>query len=321
VRVLFWHVHGSYATAFVQGRHDYVVPVTADRGPDGLGRARTWDWPASVREVSPGALRDEDLDVVVLQRPHELDLARRWTGRTPGRDLPAVYLEHNTPRGDVPSTRHPLADRTDVPVVHVTHFNALFWDNGRAPVRVVEHGVVDPGELWTGELERAAVVVNAPVRRGRVVGADLLAGLSAAAPLDVYGMGLSGLHERWGCDPASVSLHEDLPQHRLHPELARRRVYVHPVRWTSLGLSLLEAMHLGMPVVTLATTGVVGAVPPEAGCVTTDPVRLGEAVRALVHDHEAARVAGKAARAAALERYSLDRFLADWDGLLQEVAR
>lgn len=321
MRVLFWHVHGSYATAFVQGRHDYVVPVTPDRGPDGLGRARTWDWPPSVREVPPGALRDEDLDVVVLQRPHELALARRWTGREPGRDLPAVYLEHNAPRGDVPSTRHPLADGTDVPIVHVTHFNALFWDNGRAPVRVVEHGLVDPGELWTGELERAAVVVNEPGRRGRVVGADLLAGLSAAAPIDVYGMGLAGLHERWGCDPASVFLYEDLPQHRLHAELSRRRVYVHPVRWTSLGLSLLEAMHLGMPVVALATTEVVGAVPPEAGCVTTDPVRLVSSVRDLVNDHEAARVAGKAARAAALERYSLDRFLADWDGLLQEVAR
>jgi glycosyltransferase involved in cell wall biosynthesis len=266
-------------------------------------------------------LRDEDLDVVVLQRPHELALARRWTGREPGRDLPAVYLEHNAPRGDVPSTRHPLADGTDVPIVHVTHFNALFWDNGRAPVRVVEHGLVDPGELWTGELERAAVVVNEPGRRGRVVGADLLAGLSAAAPIDVYGMGLAGLHERWGCDPASVFLYEDLPQHRLHAELSRRRVYVHPVRWTSLGLSLLEAMHLGMPVVALATTEVVGAVPPEAGCVTTDPVRLVSSVRDLVNDHEAARVAGKAARAAALERYSLDRFLADWDGLLQEVAR
>ena len=38
--------------------------------------------------------------------------------------------------------------------------------------------------------------------------------------------------------------------------MARRRLYLHPVRWTSLGLSLLEAMHLGMPVVALATTEV-----------------------------------------------------------------
>ena len=51
--------------------------------------------------------------------------------------------------------------------------------------------------------------------------------------------------------------------------MARRRVYLHPIRWTSLGLSLLEAMHLGMPVVALATTEVPEAVPPEAGVVST----------------------------------------------------
>jgi glycosyltransferase involved in cell wall biosynthesis len=98
-------------------------------------------------------------------------------------------------------------------------------------------------------------------------------------------------------------------------------VYVHPVRWTSLGLSLLEAMHLGMPVVGLATTGAVEAVPPEAGVLSTRPDRLWGAVREYLHDADAARLAGKAARAAARERYGLDRFLADWDRLLEEVTR
>src|SRR3954468_22778475 len=128
MRILLWHVHGSWTTSFVQGDHEYVLPVTPDRGPDGLGRARTWDWPASVVEVPPEELRDCDLDAVVLQRPHELDLVRAGTGREPGGDLPAAYVEHNTPGGDVPYTRHPMADRDDIPVVHVTHFNRLFWD-------------------------------------------------------------------------------------------------------------------------------------------------------------------------------------------------
>jgi glycosyltransferase involved in cell wall biosynthesis len=96
---------------------------------------------------------------------------------------------------------------------------------------------------------------------------------------------------------------------------------VHPVRWTSLGLSLLEAMHLGMPVVALATTEAVEAVPPDAGVLSTRPERLWDAVQTYLHDEDAARLAGKAARAAALERYGLDRFLADWDVLLSEVTR
>jgi hypothetical protein len=321
VRILIWHVHGSWTTAFVQGRHDYLLPVTPDRGPDGLGRARTWDWPASAREVTPARLREEPPDVVVLQRTRDLHLVREWLGVEPGRDLPAVFLEHNAPHGAVPDTRHPLADRDDIPLVHVTHFNRLFYDNGRAPTTVIEHGIVDPGERWTGELARAAVVVNEPVRRGRTTGGDLLPGLAAVAPVDVFGMGLAGLHETYGLDPDRVVLHDDPPQAAMHAELARRRVYVHPVRWTSLGLSLLEAMHLGMPVVALATTEAVEAVPADAGVLSTRPDVLWDAVRTYLHDEDAARLAGKAARAAALDRYGLARFLGDWDRLLKEVTR
>ena len=40
VRVLLWHVHGSWTTAFVQGRHEYLIPVTPDRGPTGWGGPR-----------------------------------------------------------------------------------------------------------------------------------------------------------------------------------------------------------------------------------------------------------------------------------------
>ena len=321
MRILLWHVHGSWTTAFVSGRHEYLLPVTPDRGPDGIGLARTWDWTATTREVPYDRLPDEQIDVVVLQRMRDLELVREWLGREPGRDLPAVFCEHNAPDGDVPDTRHPLADRSDIPIAHVTHFNRLFYDNGRAPTAVIEHGIPDPGERYTGELPRAGVVVNEPVRRGRYTGGDLLPGLAEVAPIDVFGMRLAGLHERYGLEPARVTLHEDPPQAAMHAELARRRVYVHPMRWTSLGLSLLEAMHLGMPVVALATTEAVEAVPPEAGVVSTRPERLWAAVRTFLDDEDAARLAGKAARAAALERYGLPRFLRDWDALLEEVTR
>ncbi|MGA5898716.1 glycosyltransferase [Streptomyces venetus] len=319
MRILIWHVHGSWTTAFVQGPHTYVVPVTPDRGPDGLGRARTWDWPDSVVEVPPERLRDEEIDVVVLQRPHELALVDRWLGRRP----PLVYLEHNAPHGSspgVPDTRHPAADLPGVTLVHVTHFNRLMWDAGPAPSTVIEHGIIDPGQLWTGELDRAAVAVNEPLRRGRTTGTDLLPAFAEAAPLDVFGMGTHGLAERLGI-PADRCRSHELTQAALHTAMARRRVYVHPVRWTSLGLSLLEAMHLGMPVVALATTEVTEAVPPGAGVVSNRIEELTDAVRDFVADPQHARVVGEGARAAALARYGLTRFLDDWERLLKEVAR
>jgi len=309
VNVLLWHVHGSWTTALVRGEHTYLLPVLPDRGPDGLGRARTWEWPEAAVELAPERLADAEVDVVVLQRPHEEELCERWLGRRPGRDLPAVYVEHNAPQGRIEEMRHPVADRDDLTLVHVTHFNDLFWDAGSTRTTVIEHGVVDPGYRYSGELAEAAVAINEPGRRWRVTGTDLLPRLNGVVSLRLFGIGA-----------AELGGIENLPQAELHAEMARRRAYLHPIRWTSLGLSLLEAMHLGMPVVVLATTEAVEAVPPGAGVVSTRVETLSRGLRELVADPELARERGRAARAAALDRYGLERFLADWDRLLEEVA-
>lgn len=319
MKILLWHVHGSWTDAFVRGRHEYLLPVLPGGGPWGLGRAGR-DWPASVREVDLAALDPEEVDAVVLQRPEEIDEVARLLGRRPGADLPAVYVEHNTPKGDFPNTRHPLADQRSIPLVHVTHFNRLAWDNGSAAATVVEHGIPDPGQLYTGELPELGVVVNEPIRRGRVTGTDLLPAFASVAPLQVFGMKTDGLAAATGIAESRLTPRGDLKTRELHRELARCRVYIHPMRWTSLGLSLLEAMHLGMPVVALATTEAPRAVPPEAGAVSADIDELLRCAQRLVANPEEARRRGVAAREAALERYGLGRFQDRWDEVLADLA-
>lgn len=114
----------------------------------------------------------------------------------------------------------------------------------------------------------------------------------------------------------------DVPAVPMHAALAQRRAYVHPNRWTSLGLSLIESMHMAMPVLVLATTDAVRTVPPEAGAIATDVDELVRASRTLLEDPEEARRRGAVAREAALARHALGRYLADWDDLLDDaVAR
>ncbi|MER7008772.1 glycosyltransferase [Dactylosporangium sp. NPDC000555] len=310
MNILLWHVHGSWTTAFVQGKHRYLVPVTAERGPWGRGRARTYPWPDSVEEVPYERLSTSDIDLVLLQRPEELTLLAAWA---PAVHLPKVYVEHNTPKGDVPGTRHPMADRDDLTVVHVTHFNELFWDCGGTRTAVIEHGIVEPAVRYSGELDRLAVVTNEPVRRGRVTGTDLIPRFAAAVPLDVFGMGVAALAAE------RVAVFDDPPQAAMHAELARRRAYLHLCRWTSLGLSLIEAMTIGLPVVALATTEAVEAVPRAAGVLSTRVDTLVDAALWLLESPEEARRLGAAGRSAAVRRYGLDRFLADWDSLLEDV--
>ncbi|MEU4245381.1 glycosyltransferase [Actinoplanes sp. NPDC026619] len=302
MNILLWHVHGSWTTSFVQGKHRYLIPVNDARDAWGRGRAQTFDWPASVEELPLEQIRDAD--VAVVQRPEELELVPRG--------LPVIYVEHNTPKGDVPNSRHPVADRDDLVIAHVTDFNELFWDTGGTRTTVIEHGIVQPVARWSGELGHLAVVTNEPVRRGRVTGTDLFPRFAQVAPLDVFGMGVEDLRG------PRITPYDDPPQHEMHTQVARRRAYLHLCRWTSLGLSLIEAMQMGMPVIGLATTEATAAVPPDAGVLDTRVSTLVEAAHWLLEDDTAARNLGARARQVALARYGLDRFLADWDRLIEE---
>jgi hypothetical protein len=312
--VLVWHVHGSWMESFVSGRHRYVIPVDQDRPERARGLlGRRWD---HAIEVTAATLRDEDIDLVVLQRPEELELTEHWLGRRPGVDVPAVYVEHNAPRPYAVDSVHPLAHRSDIPVVHVTDFNRLMWDNGSAPTRVITHGMADPGLQFSGELPRAATMINEPVRRWRTVGADLLGDLAAGAPIDAWGIASGELARRY---PAElVHGHGDVPWPELGRQVARRRVYLHTARWTSLGMSLVEAMFLGMPVVAVATTMAPLVVPPEAGVVSADVETLANALKGYVDDLPAARAAGKAARDFAMAHFGIERFLLQWDEAIDE---
>jgi hypothetical protein len=311
MRILVWHDHGGWMDAFVRGNHEYLVPVD-ERGSGG----RLPSWPRGVRDVRPSEMRELDFDVVVMQRLEEVELVERLTARRPGRDVPAVFVEHNTPQADIPNTRHPFAGRSDILIAHVSYFNSLMWDCADAPTTVIEHGIVDRGYAYTGTLARSAAVINEPVRRWRVTGTDLLRDLSEPAPVDVFGMDVGALAAKLGLPSSRITDAGNWSPDELHVELPQRRLYLHPMRWTSLGLSLLEAMMAGMPVVGVESTEIHRAVPDGAGVISANVGELQEAIAWLMEDAEAAQHIGRRARDHVLANYGLAKYLDAWDAAL-----
>jgi hypothetical protein len=309
LRVLTWHVHGSYLESLGWLGHDILVPVRPGR-PDGYGgRPADADWPDSIREVAADEVRDLDVDVVLFQsqrnyledQPEILSDAQRRG--------PRVYVEHDPPRGHPTDTKH-VVDDPDVMLVHVTAFNDLMWDSGRTPTRVIEHGVTVPdGVAWSGELDRGIVVVNNLDRRGRRLGADIFERAREAVPLDLAGMG----SERLGGLGA-------FSRGQLAALVAQYRFYFHPIRYTSFGMAACEAMMLGAPIVALATTEMPTVIENGvSGCIDTSVPRLIDAMRELLSKPKLAREMGQRARQVALERFGIARFAREWDAVLREA--
>ncbi len=309
LRILTWHVHGNYLWYLSHVPHQIFLPVKPGRPPGYGGRGATFHWPDNVHEVPADDVGDLELDCV-LSQSHENWVEDRDRILSPAqRGLPAVHVEHDPPRQSPTDSRHPIDD-PDVLLVHVTHFNDLMWDSGRTPTRVIEHGVVVPdGVRYSGELDRGVVVVNGLGRRGRRLGADIFERARREVPLDLVGMfaeELGGLGE--------------VPPPELAAFVARYRFFFHPIRYTSLGLAACEAMTLGMPVVALATTEMVTVIENGiSGWIDTDADRLTERMHELLADPSEARRLGEGARRTAQERFSIDRFVRDWDRAFADV--
>ena len=310
MRVLTWHVHGNYLYYLSQAWHDFFLPVKPGRPHPYGGRGGAFPWPENVHEVPAERLRDLRLDCILFQWRTQYLADQYELLSEEQRRLPRIYLEHDPPRETPTDTRH-IVDDPHVLLVHVTPFNDLMWDSGRTPTRVIEHGVIVPeGIGYTGELERGITVINHLARRGRRLGTDVFERVRRRLPLDLVGMAaeeLGGLGE--------------IPPDRLAGFIARYRFLFNPIRYTSLGLAVCEAMMLGLPIVGLATTEMATVVENGvSGYVDTDVDRLVERMEELLADPTEARRLGAGARRRALERFNIGRFARDWDRAFRDVA-
>lgn len=307
-KVLTWHVHGNYLYYLTQADCDFYLP-TGD-GPGYGGRTPNFAWGDNVYEVPIDQVSKLDLDCVIFQSPQNYLQDQYYILSDQQLGLPRIYIEHDPPRQSPTDTKH-IVDDPAVLLVHVTHFNDLMWNNGQTPTKIIEHGVVMQERASGGELARGIVVVNNMALRGRRLGLDVFEHVRRDVPLDLAGMGsadLGGLGE--------------IPPAQLPDVLAQYRFFFNPIRYTSLGLAVCEAMMRGLPVVGLATTEMPTVIQSGInGYVDTGVESLIAVMKELLASPvEAARM-GQQAAVTARERFGIDRFTAEWkQTILSQIA-
>lgn len=309
LKILTWHTHGAYLYYLTQAPHDFYVLSKPGRPAGYGGRCGHLPWGDNVHDLPVSEAKNQPLDLILFQDDHQyLEDQHRFLSPAQRR-LPKIYLEHDPPRENPVNTRHIVTD-PNVLLVHCTAFNRLMWDSGRVPTRVIEHGVIAPKARYSGELARGLVVINNIATRGRRLGFDVFQQARTEVPIDLVGM---GSEEAGGLGEVQ---HAELPAFA-----ARYRFLFNPIRYTSLGLAVIESMIIGMPIVALATTEMVTVIKDGVnGLIDTDVARLINGMRRLLAEPAEARRLGQQAQRTAYERFGIERFVDDWNRAFYDVA-
>lgn len=306
-KIFTWHIHGSYLFYLSQGNYDIYIPVRTEKTEGYYGRGETFPFGDNVHEVQVDDIPKLSFDCIIFQTNKNY-LEDQYEILTPEqRNLPGIYIEHDPPRQHPTDTRH-VVDDPDILLVHVTHFNRLMWDSNNTRTRVIEHGVTVPDIPYTGEIDKGIVVINNLPDRGRLLGLDIFLEVRKHVPLDLIGMntGELGLGE---------ILHPQLPEF-----ISKYRFFFNPIRYTSHGLAVCEAMMLGLPIVGMATTELPTVITNNVnGFIHTDIGTLVDKMQQLLQDKEQAASLGVEGRKTALNRYNIKRFTHDWEQTIREV--
>jgi glycosyltransferase involved in cell wall biosynthesis len=300
--IFTWHIHGSYLYYLSQGNYKIYIPVTEEKEEGYYGKGNTFPFGDNVIEVPAKEVRNISFDCILYQTNKNWLVDQYEILSEQQRKLPRIYLEHDPPSHHPTDTKHIVND-PEVIMVHVSHFNKLMWNNNSSKiVKVIDHGVISPPVNYSGEFEKGIVVVNHLHQRGRKLGADIFSEVSKHIPLDLIGM---GTREYGGLGEV---LHPQLPEFISH-----YRFFFNPIRYTSLGLAVIEAMMTGIPVVALATTEYVTMIKNyETGFINTDIDFLIHKMQLLLINKPWAAELGARGKSYAEERFNINRFTEEW---------
>lgn len=302
LRILTWHIHGSYLYYLTQTPCIFYLPKKNSTEEGYGGRTPSFPWGDNVIDVPAEDVKNIDFDCILFQSKKNYLEDQYAILSDEQRALPKIYLEHDPPR-EVPTDTKHVVDDAKMLLVHVTHFNNLMWNNNSTPSKVIDHGVmVDKNVQYTGELNKGIVVINGIVKRGRRLGYDVFEKVRKHIPLDIVGM--------FSEDAGGLG---EINNRQLSSFIAQYRFFFNPIRYTSLGLSVCEAMMTGVPVVGLATTEMAVTIENDvSGYVHTDVDFLIDKMQMLLDNHDKAVELGRGAKKAANERFNIERFKTDW---------
>lgn len=313
LNILFMLNHEAYQTTLAKTGHIFYM----------LNHPRVHQWDHKERKMPPNIIplgngeipqqlkTDIAFDLVLSQNsidhhPILIQLAQQL-------NCPLLCAQHTLPW---PDWNDETIERVgQLPCNHdifMADFSVGAWfrDIDDSKLSVIKHGM--DTDYWNGWVGGDGAIMTAVwnyPQRNKICGFDL------------YQEVTKGLKTNpWGDSPGFSKM-ADSTDH-LRDLYRRASVFLNTTLWSTTPFGLLEAMSVGCPIVTTATTAMPEFIKDGVnGFITNDPKVMRERLEELIKDKDMALEIGAAGRKTVLEQFGQQRFLEEWDEVFYKVAK
>lgn len=223
-------------------------------------------------------------------------------------DIPIVVLDHTEPPPNInPQDFWALCQRIGDHNVYITGHNRRTWRNLAGTV--IPHGIdTETFKGYTGSNPVGISVVNHFAQR------DVFCGWTLWNQIRNSGVNLNLIGENPGISKSINNTQE------LVETIASHRYYLNTSQLSPVPLSVLEAMSIGLPIVTTAKQELPSIINNGYnGFISNDPQELVNFCQVLINDAELAANMGVNARKTIEERFGLNQFVENWNNVFQNV--
>lgn len=323
LNIFTWNIHGTYLSTLVRTGHNFYMPIKEGRPYNYDGKTPGYEWPDTVHEISVDEIKNINYDLIIFHTPQQVFEEQNLVLSEGQRKLPKIYIVHSPFREDPrnnPEKQKTLEkiDNEVLPqvnaIVHTTKYNFNQWTDifpqTKEKSHIIYHGIPTSKVKWTGEIPKAiSAVYNLPERTE--CGPDIYQEVASQVPITLYGFN----SERFGG-------FGQLSNDKLQMEFAKHRVYFNSTRASSVPMAMLEAMSIGMPIVSTATTELPDIIKDGAnGFISSDTNVLAEKLKLLINDIGLAKKLGQKAQKTIKDNFSIKRFIKEWNNLFKLISK
>jgi len=271
--------------------------------------------PPNVRMIHGEPDNDQQFDLVLSQTSFQQFMVADNVSRIYG--VPHVNVEHTLPlqawsddqlNQIVTSKKNSDCKK----FVFITEFNRNKWGFNEDEAEVIFHGIdTNIFKGWTGKDERIICVANMYHERGDLLGWETFENVVIKNRMKCMLVG-----DNQGMSRRATCLRD------LVTKLQESRVFFNTSLWSPIPISVLEAMAVGLPVITTENCDLPRVIQNGFnGFISNDEAFLKEKLEWCLHEDnfKEVRKMGQNARSTILKHFGLWRFIDSWNNVFEET--